>query len=245
MLLADEVSWSADGAVIVDGISLRVEPGSTVGLLGPNGSGKSSLLRLLAGLRRPLRGAVLLGGTDLREIGRRDLARRVAVVEQEVSTEIDLTVAEVVALGRLPHRSSWGGVRDGDHAAIADALRHTGLRPLADRRWHSLSGGERQRAQIARALAQQPSVVLADEPVASLDPPTANLVMRDLQRINHDLGITTVVNLHFLDLARRYADRIIGMRAGEIVFDGPAAEADDAVFEKIYGRSLTAEDVLA
>lgn len=87
--------------------------------------------------------------------------------------------------------------------------------------------------------------MLADEPVASLDPPTANAVMRDLQRINRELGITTVVNLHFLDLARRYGDRIIGMRAGEVVFDGTGEEADDAVFERIYGRSLTADDVIA
>jgi phosphonate transport system ATP-binding protein len=107
-----------------------------------------------------------------------------------------------------------------------------------------LSGGQQQRVAIARALAQQPRVILADEPVASLDPPTSHVVMRDLQRINRDLGITVVVNLHFLDLARRYGDRIIGMRAGEVVFDGTGAEADETVFENIYGRSLTAEDVL-
>jgi phosphonate transport system ATP-binding protein len=154
-----------------------------------------------------------------------------------------------VLTGRL-HAQSWvrsalGLHTKADKEIAFEALERVGIVEKAWVRASQLSGGQQQRVAIARALAQQPSVVLADEPVASLDPPTANRVMRDLQRINRDLGITTVVNLHFLDLARRYADRIIGMRAGEVVFDGPAAEADDAVFERIYGRSLTAEDVLA
>jgi phosphonate transport system ATP-binding protein len=108
----------------------------------------------------------------------------------------------------------------------------------------ALSGGQQQRVAIARALAQQPRIVLADEPVASLDPPTAHGVMGDLRRINADLGITVLVNIHLLDLARQYGARIIGMRAGEVVFDGPAASATDADFENIYGRSLTGDDRL-
>ena len=124
------------------------------------------------------------------------------------------------------------------------ALERVGIVEKAYTRASQLSGGQQQRVAIARVLAQEPRVILADEPVASLDPPTANQVMRDLRRINRELGITTVVNLHFLDLARAYGDRIIGMRQGRIVFDGTGAEADDAVFEEIYGRSLTASDVL-
>jgi len=107
-----------------------------------------------------------------------------------------------------------------------------------------LSGGQQQRVGIARALAQEPKIILADEPVASLDPPTSHVVMRDLQRINRDLGITTVVNLHFLDLAKVYGQRIIGLRGGELVFDGDGAQADEDVFRDIYGRSLTADDLL-
>jgi phosphonate transport system ATP-binding protein len=108
----------------------------------------------------------------------------------------------------------------------------------------NLSGGQQQRVGIARALAQEPTILLADEPVASLDPPTSHVVMRDLQRINRELGITTIVNLHFLDLAKVYGERIIGLRAGELVYDGTGAQADEHVFRDIYGRSLTADDMM-
>ena len=108
----------------------------------------------------------------------------------------------------------------------------------------NLSGGQQQRVAIARTLAQRPSVILADEPVASLDPPTSHVVMRDLERINRELGITVVINLHFLDLARRYGQRLIGLREGSVVYDGDAAGADEQVFADIYGRSLTGEDVM-
>ena len=113
-----------------------------------------------------------------------------------------------------------------------------------DKRPRELSGGMRQRVGIARALAQEPKLILADEPVASLDPPTSHVVMRYLKTISEELGITTLVNLHFLDLATAYADRIIGLRAGELVFDGPGSDCDASVFESIYGRSLTADDTM-
>lgn len=125
-----------------------------------------------------------------------------------------------------------------------EALDRVGLLPKVWDRASALSGGQQQRVAIARALTQQPRIVLADEPVASLDPPTARGVMDDLRRINEDLGITVLVNLHLLDLAREYGTRMIGMRAGEVVYDGPAASATDADFAQIYGRSVTAADRL-
>jgi phosphonate transport system ATP-binding protein len=141
-------------------------------------------------------------------------------------------------------RSILGLYSKDDKELAFRALERVEIVEKAYVRASNLSGGQQQRVSIARALAQEPKVLLADEPVASLDPPTANVVMRDLQRINRELGITTIVNLHFLDLARRYGDRIIGMREGRVVFDGTGAQADEQVFEDIYGRSLTAEDVI-
>jgi phosphonate transport system ATP-binding protein len=153
-----------------------------------------------------------------------------------------------VLVGRLTHTPYWrtlaGAYRDADKQIAFEALDRVGILSKVWDRASALSGGQQQRVAIARALAQQPRIVLADEPVASLDPPTAHGVMGDLRRINADLGITVLVNIHLLDLARQYGARIIGMRAGEVVFDGPAASATDADFENIYGRSLTGDDRL-
>ena len=152
----------------------------------------------------------------------------------------NLTVEENLQLASMV-RTDRAGIRaDRDRALTLFPRIGERLGQMAG----TLSGGEQQMLAIARALAQQPKVILADEPVASLDPPTSHVVMRDLQRINAELGITVVVNLHFLDLARSYGRRLIGMRDGRVVFDGDGADADDPVFREIYGRSLTAEDVL-
>lgn len=154
-----------------------------------------------------------------------------------------------VLVGRLAHTPLWrtllGLYRESDKQLAYRALDSVGILPKLYQRASNLSGGQQQRVAIARALAQEPRIVLADEPVASLDPPTAHGVMADLRRINRDLGITVLVNLHLLDLAREYGVRMIGMRAGEVVYDGPASSATDADFEAIYGRSISAEDRLS
>ncbi|SDC33489.1 ABC transporter ATP-binding protein [Actinokineospora iranica] len=234
-LRAQDVTWSADGRVIVDRVSVRVEPGSTLGLLGPNGSGKSSLLRLLAGLRKPTGGAVLLDGvtvTGSAARGRRGFARRVALVEQQVSTEVDLTVAEVVALGRVPHRGGWGALSEPDHAVVAQALDRTGMAHLARRRWHSLSGGERQRAQLARALAQEPRELLLDEPTNHLD--IAHQL--DLLALVRRLPVTAVVALHDLNLAAAYCDDLLVLAAGRVVAAGaPATVLTADLVREVYG----------
>ncbi|MEO8685519.1 MAG: ABC transporter ATP-binding protein, partial [Devosia sp.] len=166
---AENLIWSVGKIRIIDGVSLSVPPGKVQGLLGPNGSGKSSLLRLLAGLRRPAGGQVLLEERDLRTLGRNSLARRMALVEQHATTEANVRVRDVVSLGRIPHRSAFGGWSQGDEAAVNAALDRVGMRERTHRTWQSLSGGERQRVHLARALAQAPRDLLLDEPTNHLD----------------------------------------------------------------------------
>ncbi|WP_280357781.1 ABC transporter ATP-binding protein [Nocardia otitidiscaviarum] len=219
-LHADSVTWDRGGAIVVDSVSVHPEPGQTVGLLGPNGSGKSSLLRLLAGLAAPTAGTVELDGRDLRRIGRREVARAVAVVSQHADTNVDVTVRDVVRLGRIPHRGLFDTDRAADDAAVAAALAHTGLEDKADRLWHRLSGGERQRVQIARALAQQPRELLLDEPTNHLDIHHQLELMALVAR----LPLTSVVALHDLNLAAMFCDHLIVLRDGRVMAAGTVRE---------------------
>lgn len=250
-IVFDEVSVVyPNGSRGLDRVSLTISAGEFVVVVGLSGAGKSTLVRTINGLVPVTAGKLSVAGTEVTSLRGRRLRRlraEIGMIFQGFNLVTRRSVMSNVLTGRL-HAQSWGRSLLGLHTKadkeIAfEALERVGIVEKAWVRASELSGGQQQRVAIARALAQQPSVMLADEPVASLDPPTADRVMRDLRQINRDLGITTVVNLHFLDLARRYADRIIGMRAGEVVFDGPATDADDAVFERIYGRSLTGEDV--
>jgi iron complex transport system ATP-binding protein len=231
-LRADRVGRRIDGRIVVDGITLAPRPGETVGLLGPNGSGKSTLLRLLAGVLPVSAGVVTLDGRPLPEVGRRATARRVATVEQHAHTQAELTVREVVALGRIPHRRAWAPASAADTRAVDAALERTGLTGLADRSWHTLSGGERQRAQIARALAQEPRELLLDEPTNHLD-----IQHRlDLLDLVAGLPITTVIALHDLNLAAMYCDRLLVLRAGRAVAEGrPTDVLTPALIEEVYG----------
>jgi iron complex transport system ATP-binding protein len=231
-LAARDLSWTRSGTLVVDGVSVRPEPGKTLGLLGPNGSGKSSLLRLLHGLVRPDAGLVTLDDEDLASLGRRHVARAVAAVTQHADTEVDITVREVVRLGRIPHRTVFGGDPAADDAAIVRALEHVGLADRADRLWHTLSGGERQRAQIARALAQEPRELLLDEPTNHLD------IRHQLELLELvcDLPVTCVVAIHDLNLAAMYCDAVMVLRAGRVVAAGTPADVLTAeLIADVYG----------
>ncbi|QHF93852.1 MULTISPECIES: ABC transporter ATP-binding protein [Streptomyces] len=233
-LRAERVSWQAGGRLVVDGVDLAPEPGETVGLLGPNGSGKSTLLRLLAGVRPTASGVVTLDGDPLPRLGRRAVARRVAVVEQHSETGVELTVRDVVRLGRIPHRGAPWAAADGadDGGAVDEAVHHTRLGALLDRSWHTLSGGERQRAQIARALAQRPTELLLDEPTNHLD------IQHQLELLGlvARLPLTSVVALHDLNLAAMFCDRLLVLDRGRPVAAGrPAQVLTPALIARVYG----------
>ncbi|OON78090.1 histidinol phosphatase [Streptomyces tsukubensis] len=216
----ERVSRTAGGSLILDGVTLTPRPGATVGLLGPNGSGKSTLLRLLGGVLAPSSGVVRLDGRPLPEIGRRDLARRVAVVDQHSDTQVELTVRDVVRLGRIPHRRAWAPASVTDDEAVRDALARAGLTERAGQSWHTLSGGERQRVQIARALAQEPRELLLDEPTNHLD------IQHQLELLSliTELPVTSVVALHDLNLAAMFCDQLVVLSAGRVVAAGAPQE---------------------
>jgi iron complex transport system ATP-binding protein len=219
-LHADRVSWRRGGVLVVDDVTLTPQPGETVGLLGPNGSGKSSLLRLLQGAARPDSGTVLLDGEPLAAQGRRAVAQKVAAVTQHAETDTDITVYDVVRLGRTPYRSPWGVDSAADHRAVQSALERVQLVDKADRMWRSLSGGERQRAHIARALAQEPRELLLDEPTNHLD----IRHQLDLLHLVRTLEVTSVVAIHDLNLAAMFCDSVIVLAQGRAVAAGTPLE---------------------
>lgn len=213
---AENLVWSAGKSLIVKDVSLSANPGQVMGLLGPNGSGKSSLLRLLAGLRRPDRGRVSLDGKDIRQIGRGAIAKRIALVEQHAGTESNLRVRDVVQLGRIPHRSPLSGWTKADDEAVSNALGRVGMMERRNQYWHSLSGGERQRVHIARALAQTPTEILLDEPTNHLD--VQHQI--ELLRLVSQLSLTSIIAMHDLNHAAMFCDYLVVMDGGRIVMRG-------------------------
>jgi len=252
MIRFQQASVTYSGGVhALQDVDLEIADGEFVVVVGLSGAGKSTLVRAVNGLVPLTSGRLEVNGVDVTGLSRREmrnLRADVGMIFQSFNLVNRTTVLNNVLMGRLHRVATWRtlfGLYPRDDVEIAmQSLERVEIVEKAYVRASNLSGGQRQRVGIARALAQQPQVILADEPVASLDPPTSHVVMRDLQRINRELGITTIVNLHFLDLATAYADRIIGLRAGSLVFDGSASEADATAFEDIYGRSLTADDTM-
>jgi iron complex transport system ATP-binding protein len=212
----DRVSFAYGTIEAIADLSFVVAPGEVWGLLGPNGSGKSTLIRLLSRVLSPRSGQIRFAGQDLHRYSRAELARQIAVVPQETTIELPFSVLEVVLMGRFPYLQGLGFERTQDLAIAYQAMEHTGVRNLATREIHELSGGERQRVILARALAQQPRMLLLDEPTAFLDIKHQVRVYDLIKNLSRQRSLTVVAVLHDLNLAALYCDRLALLKAGRL-----------------------------
>jgi phosphonate transport system ATP-binding protein len=239
-----------NGVVAVDDISLTIPDGEFLVIIGLSGSGKSTLLRCINRLVEPTSGKIWLDDieiTSLKPPELRDARRKMGMIFQQFNLVKRSSVLTNVLAGRLG-TVSWmesliGRFPADDYQRAFANLERVGIPEKAQQRADTLSGGQQQRVAIARALMQEPSLMLADEPVASLDPATSHSVMKYLEEINQQDGITVLCNLHFLSLARRYATRVVALKAGNIVFDGLPTEIDEARFREIYGEEAVEVEI--
>ncbi|MEZ0576421.1 phosphonate ABC transporter ATP-binding protein [Halodesulfovibrio aestuarii] len=230
------------GKPVLKGLSFEVSGEETVGIIGPSGTGKSTLLRCINRLIEPTKGSITVAGHDITTYSGKDLRlarRRIGMVFQEYNLVERLTVIENVLCGRLGYIPVWRAwLRKFDQADINRAFKlidHVGLGEFATQRADSLSGGQRQRVGIARAMMQSPDVIMADEPTSSLDPKTSVEIMELLKMVSSTEHIPVLINIHDVNLAKRFCDRIIGMSKGKIIFDGHPSELKDSHLSQIYG----------
>ena len=252
MIKFENVSVTYPGGVeALKDLDLTINDGEFVIIVGLSGAGKSTLLRTTNGLVKPTNGEVLVDEKKITTANKKELKEirsNIGMIFQTFNLVNRTTVLKNVLTGRLNAvstlRSTFGIWPNEDKDIAFKSLQQVEILEKAYVRASNLSGGQQQRVGIARALAQQPNVMLADEPVASLDPVTSRVVMKYLKKINEDLGITTIVNLHFLDLAKEFGERLIGLRDGELVYDGKIADVSDEDFQNIYGRDIKASDFI-
>ncbi|GER85963.1 hypothetical protein KDW_01250 [Dictyobacter vulcani] len=217
-------------------VSVTVASGEMIGLLGPNGSGKTTLLRLLSGVLQPRQGQILLQGRTLTQWGRRQAAQRIAVVPQELHMPFAYTVEQMVSLGRTPFASSFFGSRqEHDTTIIQDAMQAAGVSALSERIFNELSGGERQRVTVAMALAQQPGLLLLDEPTSHLDIKYQIELLELVQQLNHERGMTIIAAMHDLNLAARYFPRLLLFQRGIVADGSPAEILEPGLLSRVYG----------
>lgn len=238
-----------NGVQALKDVDLEVQQGEFLVIIGLSGSGKSTLLRCLNRLQEPTSGKIFFQGRDVsqmqdvREV--RAVRRQMAMIFQHFNLIPRQSVLKNVMMGRLAEKtlwqSFWGIFSSEEKKQAMDNLRLVGIAEKAAIRADQLSGGQKQRVAIARALTQKPTLLLADEPVSSLDPATCHVVMDYLRKINQELGITVIANLHFLSLVRKYATRVVALKDGEIVFRGRPDEITEEWFRRIYGEG--AQDV--
>lgn len=232
-------------------ISLEIKQGEFVAIIGLSGAGKSTLLRTINKMHDISDGTLIVNGQNVKSLKGKSLRvfrRKIGMVFQSFNLVTRTTVLKNVLTSRVPDMVLWksllGMYSKEDKIIALEALDKVGILDKAYIRADQLSGGQQQRVALARTIAQKPEIILADEPVAALDPITATQVMNDFKRINEELDITVLINIHHVDLALKYANRVIGIKAGEIIYDGPASKVDELVLQDIYGRQLSKDEVM-
>ena len=246
MIIFDNVSKTyPNGVKGLSHINLTINDGEFVSIIGLSGAGKSTLLRSVNRLNDVTEGEITIDGVSLTKAGKKELRRirrRIGMISQQFNLVKRSTVQKNVLSGRLGYYSTWKSIlglfSKEDYERTKDALERVDLQDKLHSRCDELSGGQQQRVSIARTLVQQADIILADEPVASLDPVTTQKIMKDLQNINTTLGKTVIVNIHSVELAHSFSTRIIALKAGEIVFDGAPEELTDERLIAIYGRKI-------
>lgn len=231
-------------------VNVTIDEGEFVVIVGLSGAGKSTFIRSINRMVTPTSGELYVDGENVIHLQGKELRKlrtRVGMIFQNYNLVNRSSVMKNTISGRLGHTGTLRSILNlyskKDRALAYENLKRVNIEEYVYQRADQLSGGQQQRVSIARVLTQEPKIILADEPVASLDPPTSHQVMKYLKKINQEDHITTIVNLHFIDMAMEYADRIIGMRDGEIVFDGPASKVTEKTFEEIYNRPIREHDL--
>ena len=244
MIVFDHVSKVyPNGTVGLDDVDLTIQDGEFVAIIGRSGAGKSTLLRAVNRMHPITAGKLTVNGTDVSGLSGKSLRRfrrGIGMVFQSFNLVTRTTVIRNVLSACVPDMPFWrvllGTFRKADKLKALECLEKVGILDKAYMRADQLSGGQQQRVALARTLAQDPGIILADEPVAALDPVTARQVMQDFVRVNREMGITILLNIHHVELALEYADRVIGIQAGKIVYDGPSSQVDQGVLDAIYGE---------
>ena len=240
-----------NGLHALKNINLEIKQGEFVAIIGLSGAGKSTLLRTINKMHDITDGTLTVNGQDVKSLKGKELRkfrRNLGMVFQSFNLVTRTSVIRNVLTSRVPDMPLWKsilGVYSKEDKIIAlEALDKVGILDKAYVRADQLSGGQQQRVALARTLAQNPEVILADEPVAALDPITAGQVMDDFKKINKEMNISVLINIHHVDLALKYCDRVIGIKAGEIVYDGPSKEVNSEILKQIYGRELSDDEIM-
>ncbi len=235
----EKLSFAYNGRAVLEGVSLDVAAGARLAILGANGAGKTTLLKLIGGVLKPAHGRVSIAEISLHKLSQRELARKIAVVPQMCVVPFAFTVREIVELGRIPHLRALQGFSMADRRAVDEALAMTGTGPFAGRIFNELSGGERQRVMIAMALAQEPEILLLDEPTQQLDLGRQSEILDLISNLNRSKGLTVIAAIHDLNLAARYFQRLVVLHNGSVAKDGsPAAVLLPELLERVYGGPI-------